>query len=65
MDIGMRNYDLRTLIDDVEAEASSFLYREVCSGIEIWRCGCLPHSFKSLFADFPYELKAKRSVIIK
>ena len=29
MDIGMRNYDLRTLIDDVEAEASSFLYREV------------------------------------
>ena len=49
MDIGMRNYDLRTLIDDVEAEASSFLYREVCSGIEIWRCGCLPHSFKSLF----------------
>lgn len=49
MDIGMRNYDLRTLIDDVEAEVSSFLYREVCSGIEIWRCGCLPHSFKSLF----------------
>ena len=36
MDIGMRNYDLRTLIDDVEAEASSFLYREVCSGIEMW-----------------------------
>lgn len=59
MDIGMRNYDLRTLIDDVEAEASSFLYREVCSGIEIWRCGCLPHSFKAFFADFPYELKAK------
>lgn len=50
MDIGMRNYDLRTLIDDVEAEASSFLYREVCSGIEIWRCGCLPHSFKKPFS---------------
>ena len=56
MDIGMRNYDLRTLIDDVEAEASSFLYREVCSGIEM---DAFLTRLKAFFADFPYELKAK------
>ena len=44
MDIGMRNYD-RTLIDDI-GQASS-LYPGSCSGIEIWRCGYIPHSFKA------------------
>ena len=49
MDIGMRNYDLRTLIAEVEAAASAVGYRVVCSGGESGRCGCRPHSVISLF----------------